>query len=85
MSDIVVTVGLERPEHETKLSKAIDAFARWREENLCMSTDAQEELHIMVRTKWDTSGQLSKQLIFPDRMGADAFLKFWQEEQKSLS
>ena len=84
MSDVVVTVGLERPDHETKLSKAIDAFARWREQNFGSSLHDHDAPHIMVRTEWDTSGQLSKKLTFPDRSGADAFLRFWREQNEEL-
>ena len=85
MSDVVVTLGLEQPEHETRLSKAIDAFARWREQNFGSSLDDFDAPHIMVRTEWDTSGQLSKKLTFPDRSGADAFLRFWRAENEEFS
>ena len=85
MSDVVVTVGLEKPEHETRLSKAIDAFARWREETMSAGIDAHDSLHIMVKTQWDTSGQLNKKLTFPDRTGADAFMRFWEAEQSRFS
>jgi len=80
MSDVVVTVGLERPEHESRLSKAIDAFARWREQNVNSALDDFDAPQIMVRTEWDTSGQLSKKITFPDRSGADAFMRFWHAE-----
>lgn len=85
MSDIVVTVGLERPEQETRLSKAIDAFARWREQNIGQSQDIYDAPHIMVRTEWDTSGQMNKKLTFQDRIGADAFMRFWKEEMSRVS
>jgi len=84
MSDVVVTVGLEKPEHETRLSKAIDAFARWKEQMISSSAEQADTLPIMVRTEWDTSGQLSKKLTFPDRNGADAFMQFWNAEQNEL-
>jgi len=84
MSDVVVTVGLEKPEHETRLSKAIDAFARWKEQTIGASAEAYDELPIMVRTEWDTSGQMNKKLTFSDRSGADAFMQFWRAEQSSL-
>lgn len=84
MSDIVVTVGLEKPEHETRLSKAIDAFARWKEQAMRASAEEVDDLPIMVRTEWDTSGQMNKKLTFPDRSGADAFMRFWQAEKNSL-
>ena len=85
MSDVIVTLGLEQPEHETRLSKAIDAFARWREQNIGTSVEEYDAPHIMVRTEWDTSGQLSKKLTFPDRTGADAFMRFWRAENEELS
>ena len=84
MSDVVVTVGLEKPEYESRLSKAIDAFARWKEQTIRSSADDVDELPIMVRTEWDTSGQMNKKLTFPDRSGADAFMRFWQAEKNSL-
>lgn len=85
MSDVIVTLGLERPEHETRLSKAIDAFARWREQSIGTSAEEYDAPHIMVRTEWDTSGQLSKKLTFQDRSVADAFMRFWQAEIGKLS
>lgn len=85
MSDVVVTVGLEKPEQETRLSKAIDAFARWKEQVSGKGLDQSDALPIVVRTDWDTSGQLNKKLTFPDRNGADAFLRFWHAEQDSLT
>jgi len=84
MSDVVVTVGLEKPEYESKLSKAIDAFARWREQTIGAATEMHDAPQIMVRTVWDTSGQMNKRLTFPDRSGADAFMRFWHEEKNGL-
>ena len=85
MSDVVVTVGLEQPEHETRLSKAIDAFAKWREQNGSSLLDDFDAPQIMVRTQWDTSGQLSKKITFPDRSGADAFMRFWHAENDRVA
>ena len=75
MSDIIVNLELEKPEDSARLAKALDAYAHWFSTAGQPSEDAPD---VMVRTAFDASGALSKQVIFQDKKWAAAFLQFWR-------
>ncbi len=75
MSDVIVNLALEKPEDSARLAKALDAYAHWFSEAGHPSEDAPD---VMVRTAYDASGSLSKQVIFQDQKWAAAFLRFWR-------
>lgn len=83
MSDVVVQLGLHAPSDETRLAHAIDAFARWRE-TVCGLPGAElpETPEVMVRTVSCAGGRLQKQLTFPNRDCAAAFLRFWRSARQ---
>lgn len=75
MSDVIVNLALEEPEDGARLAEALDAYAHWFSEAGNPSADAPD---VMVRTAFDASGTLSKQVIFQDKKWAAAFLRFWR-------
>ncbi|MEL6663404.1 MAG: hypothetical protein AAFR33_10395 [Pseudomonadota bacterium] len=84
MTDVVVNLGLSRPEDEQILASAIDTYARWRQ-NLCESDSRQTEGEapdIMVKTGFRACGAVQKTLIFQDRRWAAAFLRIWRYQRR---
>ncbi len=84
MSDVVVQLGLRVASDEARLADAIEAFARWRE-TLCgqPGIDPPETPDVMVRTVGCVDGRLEKQLTFPNRDCAAAFLRFWRSTRQT--
>lgn len=83
MSDVVVTVGLDKPSQESQLAIAIEAFARWREETCDPDFHDADAPDIMVRTVWGADQKICKTLIFQDRKWAAAFLRFWRVQKRN--
>ena len=84
MNDVVVNLGLDRPEDAQILASAIDTYARWRQ-NLCavesrhLDEDAPD---IMVKTGFRACGAVQKTLIFQERRWAAAFLRIWRYQKR---
>ncbi|MEM9739501.1 MAG: hypothetical protein AAF829_06490 [Pseudomonadota bacterium] len=84
MNDVVVNLGLKRPEDEQILASAIDTYARWRQ-NLC-EVDSRsiegEAPDIMVKTGFLACGAVQKTLIFQERRWAAGFLRIWRFQRQ---
>lgn len=79
-SESIISVGVDRPADEARLTSAIDAFTRWRADIPADSAAEADAPAIIVRTAWGADGRLRKTLIFDDVKWADFFLKIWQHE-----
>ena len=82
MSDSIVRVGLDQPEVETRLARAIDMFTRWRADAASDALDDRDVPAIMVKTAWGPNGALSKTLIFEEPKWADFFLRLWNHDDQ---
>lgn len=85
MADVVVRLGLDRPGDELILAQAIETYARWRQ-YMCDPDGRQDEADtpdIMVKTGWNQSGAMCKEVIFPERRWAAAFLRIWRLQRRA--
>ena len=78
MSDAIIKLGISRPEEETRLTEAIDAFTRWRAD--AMAQEERDTPGLMVKTGWSADGVIRKTLIFDEPKWADFFLMIWQRD-----
>lgn len=85
MADVVVNVGLQRPNDDLVLASAIETYARWRQYMCDPDTraGAEDAPDIMVKTRWSEDGAVTKTLIFQERRWAAAFLRIWRNHRRS--
>ena len=78
MTDFVVTVSLTSAEEVALLATVVDAFIG---QAIGRSRQVAEAPDVMVQTEFNSSGEVSKKLIFQDRTWAADFLDFWEKER----
>lgn len=84
MSEVVVQISADEGRDSSRLTNAIDAFAKWAVES-GLSTDSGDAPDIMMMTEFG-GGEMRRKLVFQDRDHAARFLVFWRvERQRSHS
>jgi hypothetical protein len=80
MSEVVVQISADESRDTSRLTTAIDAFAKWAEET-GLSTETGDAPDIMMMTEY-TGGEMRRKLVFQDRDHAARFLVFWRTERQ---
>lgn len=80
MSEIVVQIGPEEARDPSRLTNAVDAFAKWAVES-GLSTEDGDAPGIMMKTEY-VAGEVRRKLVFQDRDHAARFLVFWRIERQ---
>jgi len=80
MSEVVVQISAEEGRDSSRLTNALDAFAKWAVET-GLSTDTGDAPDIMMMTEFD-GGEMRRKLVFQDREHAARFLVFWRVERQ---
>ena len=78
MTDFVVTLSLTSAEEVALLATVVDAFVG---QAIGRSRQVAEAPDVMVQTEFNSSGEVSKKLIFQDRSWASDFVDFWEREK----
>jgi hypothetical protein len=80
MSEVVVQISADEGRDSSRLTNAIDAFAKWAVESglWAESGDAPD---IMMMTEF-SGGEMRRKLVFQDRDHAARFLVFWRVERQ---
>lgn len=79
MSEVVVQINAEEAVDAFRLTKALDAFAKWSAE-AGLASDSADAPDIMMMTE-HSGGQMRRKLIFQNREHAARFLIFWRTER----
>jgi hypothetical protein len=80
MSEVVVQINAEEAVDASRLTKALDAFAKWSAE-AGLASDSADAPDIMMMTE-HSGGQMRRKLIFQTREHAARFLIFWRTERQ---
>jgi hypothetical protein len=81
MSEVVVQINAEEAVDASRLTKALDAFAKWSSE-AGLASDSADGPDIMMMTE-HSGGQMRRKLIFQTREHAARFLVFWRTERNA--
>lgn len=79
MSEVVVQISAEETRDPSRLTHALDAFAKWAAE-AGLSTESGDAPDIMMMTE-HTGGEMRRKLVFQHRDHAARFLVFWRTER----
>ena len=79
MSEVVVQINADEAFDASRLTKALDAFAKWSAE-AGLSSESADAPDIMMMTE-HSGGQMRRKLIFQTREHAARFLIFWRTER----
>jgi hypothetical protein len=82
MSEVVVQISVDESRDSSRLTKALDAFAKWSAE-AGLSADSSDAPDIMMMTEY-SQGEMRRKLVFQDRDHAARFLVFWRTEKHRL-
>lgn len=80
MSEVVVQISAEEGRDSSRLTNALDAFAKWAVES-GLSAKSDDAPDIMMMTEF-TGGEMRRKLVFQDREHAARFLVFWRVERQ---
>ncbi len=80
MSEVVVQISAEETRDPSRLTHALDAFAKWAAE-AGLSADSGDAPDIMMMTEY-TGGEMRRKLVFQHRDHAARFLVFWRTERQ---
>lgn len=80
MSEVVVQISAEEGRDSSRLTNAIDAFAKWAVES-GISANSDDAPDIMMMTEF-AGGEMRRKLVFQDREHAARFLVFWRVERQ---
>jgi hypothetical protein len=80
MSEVVVQISADEGRDSSRLTNALDAFAKWAVES-GLSTEAGDAPDIMMMTEF-AGGEMRRKLVFQDREHAARFLVFWRVERQ---
>ncbi len=81
MSEVVVQINADEAFDASRLTKALDAFAKWSAET-GLAPDSADAPDIMMMTE-HSGGQMRRKLIFQNREHAARFLIFWRTERNA--
>lgn len=79
MSEVVVQISADESRDASRLTNALDAFAKWAVES-GLSTESGDAPDIMMMTE-HVGGEMRRKLVFQDRDHAARFLVFWRTER----
>ena len=82
MSEVVVQINADEAVDTSRLTKALDAFAKWSAE-AGLTSDSADAPDIMMMTE-HSGGQMRRKLIFQTREHAARFLIFWRTERQTV-
>jgi hypothetical protein len=82
MSEVVVQISADEGRDSARLTKALDAFAKWSAE-AGLSADSSDAPDIMMMTEY-SEGEMRRKLVFQDRNHAARFLIFWRTERQQV-
>jgi hypothetical protein len=80
MSEVVVQISADESRDPSRLTQALDAFAKWAVET-GLSTESGDAPDIMMMTE-HSGGEMRRKLVFQDREHAARFLVFWRTERQ---
>ena len=80
MSEVVVQISADESRDASRLTHALDAFAKWAAE-AGLSTESGDAPDIMMMTEF-AGGEMRRKLVFQDRDHAARFLVFWRVERQ---
>ena len=80
MSEVVVQISADESRDASRLTHALDAFAKWAAA-AGLSTESGDAPDIMMMTE-HTGGEMRRKLVFQDREHAARFLVFWRTERQ---
>jgi hypothetical protein len=80
MSEVVVQISADEAVDAARLTKALDAFAKWSAD-AGLALDSADAPDIMMMTE-HSGGQMRRKLIFQTREHAARFLIFWRTEKQ---
>lgn len=80
MSEVVVQISAEEGRDSSRLTNALDAFAKWAVES-GLSAKSDDAPDIMMMTEF-AGGEMRRKLVFQDREHAARFLVFWRVERQ---
>ncbi len=80
MSEVVVQISADESQDSVRLTKALDAFAKWSAE-AGLTAESGDAPDIMMMTEY-TGGEMRRKLVFQDREHAARFLVFWRTERQ---
>ncbi len=79
MSEVVVQISADESRDPARLTKALDAFAKWSQET-GLTGDSEDAPDIMMMTE-HSGGEVRRKLVFQNREHAARFLVFWRTER----
>jgi len=82
MSEVVVQISADESRDSARLTKALDAFAKWSADT-GLSVDSGDAPDIMMMTEY-SQGEMRRKLVFQDRDHAARFLIFWRTERQQF-
>jgi hypothetical protein len=82
MSEVVVHISSDDSRDVSRLSNALDAFAKWAQESGLVNA-AGDAPDFMMLTEY-TGGEMRRKLVFQDRDHAASFLVFWRDERQRV-
>jgi hypothetical protein len=80
MSEVIVQISAEESRDASRLTYALDAFAKWSQET-GLATESADAPDIMMMTEY-SGGEMRRKLVFQDRDHAARFLVFWRTERQ---
>ena len=82
MSEVVLQISAEEAPDASRLTNALDAFAKWSAET-GIANDSGDAPDIMMMTEY-SQGAMRRKLVFQDRDHAARFLVFWRTEKNRV-
>lgn len=79
MSEVVLQISAEEAPDTSRLTNALDAFAKWSAET-GIANDSGDAPDIMMMTEY-SQGAMRRKLVFQNRDHAARFLVFWRTEK----
>ncbi len=80
MAEVVVQISAEESRDSSRLTYALDAFAKWSQET-GLAAESGDAPDIMMMTEY-AGGEMRRKLVFQDRDHAARFLVFWRNERQ---
>ena len=79
MSEVVLQISAEEVQDASRLTNALDAFAKWSAET-GIANESADAPDIMMMTEY-SQGAMRRKLVFQNRDHAARFLVFWRTEK----
>jgi hypothetical protein len=82
MSEVVLQINADESTDASRLTNALDAFAKWSSET-GIANDTGDAPDIMMMTEY-SQGAMRRKLVFQNRDHAARFLVFWRTEKQRV-